>query len=73
MNTVKEPTAIKKPRVSKPRPPARPYKKLDDTILKARVSTMQKQMSIFTSKLTLLQARLSNYENECELRTNMPK
>ena len=50
----------KKPRVAKPRPAARPYKKLDDNVLGVRVETMKKQMDIFSSKMVLLKARLSN-------------
>lgn len=59
----------KKARVSKPRPVARPYKKLEGSVLSARVTTMKKQMDIFSSKLVLLKARLGNYEKECELRS----
>ena len=55
-------------KISKPRPIARPYKKLEQHTLETRVDTMKKQMSIFSSKMILLQARLINYERESALR-----
>ena len=62
----------KKGRISKPRAVARPYKKLTRDVLDTRVTTMQKQMSIFSSKMTLLGARLANYEKECQMRDAEP-
>lgn len=60
--------ATAKRRISKPRAVARPYKKLERDVLDVRIGTMQKQVTLFTAKITLLQSRLTNYVSESQLR-----
>ena len=55
---------------AKPRPVARPFKKLDDSVISSRICTMRRQMGIFKSKTTLLGARLEAYEMEDSMRTS---
>lgn len=52
----------------KPRAAARPYKKLNHSILVDRISTMQKQLHVMGCKTALLQHRLGNYEMEQQQR-----
>lgn len=56
-------------RVTKQRAPARPYKKLYQSVLVDRITTMQKQLHVMAFKTELLKHRLTNYERESQQRS----
>ena len=56
-------------RVTKQRAPARPYKKLYQSVLVDRITTMQKQLHVMACKTELLKHRLTNYERERQQRS----
>ena len=51
------------------RPAARPHRRLDEGVLKFRITDMQKKSSVLKSKLVLLESRLETHLNEEKLRT----
>ena len=51
------------------RPAARPRRRLDESVLKFRITDMQKKSSVLKSKLVLLESRLETHLNEDKLRT----
>lgn len=55
---------------SKPRQPARPYKRLDGAILEARLKELNKKLAVMRSKVVLLEDRLEGHESENVLRTS---
>ena len=62
----------KKPRSeSKPRPPARPFKRLDDTVLSQRLVEMEQRINVIQSKLVLMEDRHSEHEKEKKLRATL--
>jgi len=62
----------KKPRSeSKPRPPARPFKRLDDTVLSQRLVEMEQRINVILSKLVLMEDRHSEHEKEKKLRATL--
>jgi len=63
------PTPAKKARrESKPRPAARPYKRLQDEVLRSRLADMQKRINVLKSKLVLLEDRCAAHDAESVLR-----
>lgn len=66
---VGEPPAKKKKSASgKPRPPARPYKRVDDATLTARIAEMHKRSKTLRAKLVILEDRLGAHQHEANLR-----
>jgi len=62
----------KKPRSeSKPRPPARPFKRLDGALLNQRVVEMEQRINVLRSKLVLMEDRCAEHEKEKLLRSTM--
>lgn len=59
----------KKERVSRPRPPARPHRKLDGDTLGTRIKDLEKKLSVLRSRIILLDDRLDAYKREYEIRT----
>jgi len=53
---------------SKPRAPARPYRRLEAGVLDSRMKDLVKKMSVLKSKLVLLEDRLEGHANENNLR-----
>lgn len=53
---------------SKPRPPARPYKRLEASVLEGRLKELNKKLSVLRSKVVLLEDRLEGHDNEAVLR-----
>ena len=51
------------------RPAARPHRRLDEGVLKFRITDMQKKSTVLKSKLVLLESRLETHLNEEKLRT----
>ena len=51
------------------RPAARPHRRLDEGVLKFRITDMQKKSSVLKSKLVLLESRLETHLEEEKLRT----
>ena len=51
------------------RPAARPHRRLDEGVLKFRITNMQKKSNVLKSKLVLLESRLETHLNEEKLRT----
>ena len=51
------------------RPAARPHRRLDEGVLKFRITDMQKKCTVLKSKLVLLESRLETHLNEEKLRT----
>ena len=52
----------------RPRPPARPYKRVSDDILTARISDMEKKLDALQSKAVLLKQRFDMHVIERQLR-----
>jgi len=62
----------KKPRSeSKPRPPARPFKRLDDVVLVQRLVEMEQRINVLRSKLVLMEDRCAEHEKEKKLRATL--
>jgi len=61
---VTAPPAKKARRESKPRPPARPFKRLPEDVLLHRITDMEKKASVLRSKLVLLEDRHSEHQKE---------
>ena len=62
----------KKPRSeSKPRPPARPFKRLDNIVLSQRLVEMEQRINVIRSKLVLMEDRHSEHEKEKKLRATL--
>ena len=62
----------KKPRSeSKPRPPARPFKRLDDTVLSQRLVEMEQRINVIRSKLVLMEDLHSEHKKEKKLRATL--
>lgn len=55
---------------NKPRAPARPYRRLDKTILDARIKDLNKKLTVLRSKVVLLEDRLEGHDSEFDLRTS---
>ena len=55
-------------RESKPRPAARPHKRLHDDVLSSRLTDMKKRISVLKSKLVLLEDRCAAHDAESVLR-----
>lgn len=55
--------AVKK-KPSKPKGPARPYKKTESETIKMRIGTMKKKIAILESKAVILRDRLEMHEAE---------
>jgi len=53
---------------SKPRAPARPYRRLDAAVLDSRMKDLVKKMSVLRSKLVLLEDRYEGHDNENTMR-----
>jgi len=53
---------------SKPRAPARPYRRLEAATLETRMKDLVKKMSVLRSKLVLLEDRYEGHEKENNLR-----
>ena len=53
---------------SKPRPPARPFKRLDDVVLVQRLVEMEQRINVLRSKLVLMEDRCAEHEKEKKLR-----
>ena len=63
---------VKKPRSeSKPRPAARPFKRLDNALLNQRVLEMNQRINVLKSKLVLMEDRRSEHEKEQALRLTL--
>lgn len=62
------PAKKKKSATGKPRPPARPYKRVDDATLAARIAEMHKRSKTLRAKLVILEDRLGAHEHEATLR-----
>ena len=64
------PAPAKKPtlRVVRPRAAARPHKKLQDDVLKVRVTETKKRLQVLQSKAVLMLDRLDAYEKEESVR-----
>lgn len=54
--------------VSKPRAPARPYRRLDGAVLESRLKELNKKLAVMRSKVVLLEDRLEGHDNEATLR-----
>ena len=66
---VGEPPAKKKKSSSgKARPPARPYKRVEDVTLTARIAEMHKRSKTLRAKLVILEDRLGAHQEEANLR-----
>ena len=62
----------KKPRSeSKPRPPARPFKRLDNIVLSQRLVEMEQRINVIRSKLVLMEDLHSEHEKEKKLRATL--
>jgi len=61
-------TPVKKRRESKPRPAARPHRRLQDEVLRSRLADMQKRITVLRSKLVLLEDRCAAHDAESVLR-----
>jgi len=71
LNPDENPEPPKKKRretVSKPRAPARPYKRLDAAVLESRLKELNKKLAVMRSKVILLEDRLEGHDNEATLR-----
>ena len=53
---------------SKPRAPARPYRRLEAATLETRMKDLVKKMSVLRSKLVLLEDRFEGHEKENNMR-----
>ena len=63
---------VKKPRSeSKPRPAARPFKRLDNALLNQHVLEMNQRINVLKSKLVLMEDRRSEHEKEQALRLTL--
>ena len=63
---------VKKPRSeSKPRPAARPFKRLDGALLNQRVLEMEQRLNVLKSKEVLMADRLSEHKKEQALRLTL--
>lgn len=50
------------------RPAARPYKKLDNELLRKRAEDCRKKINLYSSKIVILQDRLETYDHETDMR-----
>jgi len=64
LDDVLVPPAKKARRESKPRPPARPFKRLPEDVLLGRIADMEKKSAVLRSKLVLLEDRHSEHQKE---------
>jgi len=64
LEEVQAPPAKKARRESKPRPPARPFKRLPEEVLLHRITDMEKKAAVLRSKLVLLEDRHSEHQKE---------
>jgi len=53
---------------SKPRAPARPYRRIDADVLESRIRDLNKRLAVLRSKVVLLEDRLESHDNEAEIR-----
>jgi hypothetical protein len=63
------PAKKKKSASGKARPPARPYKRVEDSTLSARIAEMHKRSKTLRAKLVILEDRLGAHQQEATLRT----
>ena len=71
----KEPTpgaprkALASRKAVRPRAEGRPYKKLESSILQARMADIEKKLNVIEAKAVLLRDRLHQYQREDTLRS----
>lgn len=53
---------------NKPRPPARPYKRLDENVLDLRINELSKKLNVIRSKTVLLEDRKEAHDKEKMIR-----
>ena len=53
---------------NKPRPPARPYRRIEPDVLESRIRDLNKRLAVLRSKVVLLEDRLESHNNEDEMR-----
>jgi hypothetical protein len=58
----------KKTSSGKPRPTARPYRRVDDAVLHSRIADMTKRSKTLRAKIVILEDRLGGHEQELSLR-----
>ena len=65
-------TKKKKAASGKPRPTARPYRRVEDVMLGSRIADMTKRSKTLRAKIVILEDRLSGHQQELELRELAP-
>jgi len=58
----------KKASSGKPRPTARPYRRVDDAVLASRIADMTKRSQTMRAKIVILEDRLGGHQTELVLR-----
>ena len=58
----------KKASSGKPRPTARPYRRVDDVVLASRITDMTKRSQTMRAKIVILEDRLGGHQLELQLR-----
>jgi hypothetical protein len=61
-------TKKKKASSGKPRPTARPYRRVDDVVLASRIADMTKRSQTMRAKIVILEDRLGGHQSELTLR-----
>ena len=62
------PKKLKSKNTGRPRPPARPYKRVTDDVLNSRISEMEKKLDALQSKAVLMKQRFDMHVIERQLR-----
>lgn len=68
-NTGKAPRKAPRKGIKKPSAPARPYKKLSNDMLQARIAEMTKKIGFFEDKINQLKNRCRAHEQERGMRS----
>ena len=66
--TPAKPKKQKSKNTGRPRPPARPYKRVTDEVLNSRISEMEKKLDALQSKAVLMKQRFDMHVIERQLR-----
>jgi len=61
----------KKASSGKPRPTARPYRRVDDVVLHSRIADMTKRSKTLRAKIVILEDRLGGHQQELALRAEV--
>jgi len=61
----------KKAASGKPRPTARPYRRVEDDVLGSRIADMTKRSKTLRAKIVILEDRLGGHQQEMDLRMSV--